>query len=147
MVSELSLIFCKNASDASSSEHLYLNYICLVLCDEQGMHVPLLFQEMWFMVLYCTGMAKWASKLSQEEASLGAVQGWAPDLVNYFTLKEWPRQKWNLCPACDLATLLRASPKHELNSWHCLSTYSGIFPSHSLSSTCTWCSWLVLGAW
>lgn len=71
---------------------------------EQGMHFPLLFQEMWFMVVYCTaGIAKWASKLSQEEASLGAVQGWGPDLVHYFTLKEWPCKKWNLCPAWDLA--------------------------------------------
>lgn len=72
-----------------------------------------LFQKMWFMVLYCAAeIAKWATELRQEEESLGAVQGWGPDLVNYFTLKEWPRKKWNLCPACDLATLL--TPRAEL---------------------------------
>lgn len=37
---------------------------------------------MWFAVLYCAPrIAKW--ELSKEESSLGAVQGCAPDLVNY----------------------------------------------------------------
>ena len=62
--------------------------------------------------------------------------------------REWPLQQWNHCLACSLASVLTTGSykRTELltlpvHRWPC----SGIFPSQLLFSTCTSCSWLVLG--